>query len=469
MAPVDGGELADLCREADAGTLAAFVADLYAARGHDVERGEGLVYLEPGGRTLAVRPTDASEVPPEADAVVAVDAGSVGDPDLDVVDAHALAEHLAYAVDRSVAQDLLGRHFGVAVEPDDSHGTIEDRPAADGPAGGRATDEPRSPTGEGTRSGPESTSPGLGRWRGRRPAVAVVVVATLLVVGGLGGGLFAAPSDVGATGEDPSTATPTATPATTATASGESNGDAIATGNRPSRETPQHSIGNATEQLTGQYPPGVDEAGLADIDTLIATHRSVLSNTSFTVTVQYREFEDGRVTGTFVETVRVESASRYAVSVDSAGTLRTTPRAVVGAEAFSTGNRTWVRLRSTEPYVRSRFSTSRILGQLARYLRWSLSVENSTLRERPSGVNGTYRITTDGDPYQGITAAAGTAYVTDEGLVTYGRWTYTNVRPETRVEFSIHTSGVGSTTVSRPGWVDTVGGSNATENESDGG
>ena len=115
----------------------------------------------------------------------------------------------------------------------------------------------------------------------------------------------------------------------------------------------------------------------------------------------------------------------------------------------------WVRLHSTEPYVRSRLSTTRFPGQTARYLRWSLSAEDSTLQDRQVAGNRTvYRVTTDGDPYQGVRDAAGTVYVTGDGLIRYGRWTYTSVRPEIRVEFSLRTTNRGSTTVSRPGWVD---------------
>jgi hypothetical protein len=423
MPLVSRDRFARATRAVDAETLAAFVADLSRARGYEVDRpGEGRLRLEPGGRVLAVRPGPVRDVPPAADAVVAPAADRTAGGD--VVDADTLYRQLHYAVDRSVARDLLATHLGL--DPDRE--ASEEDPVHLG--------------------GHPLTGGGL--------ALGLALVATVVLAGALAvAGVAELPGGAG----DLSAETPIPTPAATATPPADRNGDAIATGDS-SRRTPQQSLENATEQLTA-YPPGVDERGLADIDTLIAAHRSVLSNTSFTVTVQYREFEDGRVTGTFVETVRVERPSRYAVSVDSAGTLETTPRAVVGADAFSNENRTWVRLRSTEPYVRSRLSRSRMLGQLARYLRWSLSVENSTLREHSEG--GTYRITTDGDPYQGITDASGTAYVTDEGLVTYGRWTYTNVRPETRVEFSIHTTDVGSTTVSRPRWIDTE-----TGNESDG-
>jgi len=369
MPLVSRDRLAAACREADPAAVTAFVGALYAARGYEVERlDDGLLWLDPGDRTVAVSPAGQAEPPPEADAVVAVDSRIRTGDDTELIDADALHEQLAYGVDRSVAWDLLAARFD----------------------GGSAVETPVP------------------------------------------------------------TATPTATPA-----GDDRNGEAIAAAATPGAETPQQLDEAASEQLTGQPPPGVDEEGLADIDELIATHRSHLSDTSYTLTVEYRELEDGRVTGVYTETIRVENDSRYSVSVSTEGIIQTSPRAIVGADAFSNERRAWVRLRSTEPYVRSRLSTTRFLGQTARYLRWSLSVEESTLQDRRATGNRTvYRITTDGDPYQGVRNAAGTVYVTDDGLIRYGRWTYTSVRPEIRVEFTLRTTNVGSTTVSRPGWVD---------------
>jgi len=461
MPLVSRDRFAAACRDADPGTVAAFVADLYAARGYDVERqDDGLLRLHPGSRTLAVQPTDAADVPPDVDAIVTVEAGTVTDPDLDVVDADALYEQIAYALDRSVARDLLGRHFGSAVgrhgfdrqgEPGDAGPTEDSTPtgmATDQSAGETPLDERNE------RNGHGATSVGPRAWRRSRLTAVLAVAGMVLLVGVLAAGMPVQSPDIGDSDRAVSAETPSPTPAGTPTTSGDRNGAAIATGKSSAERTSQDSLDVAYSRVTGERPPGIGADGLANIDALIATHRSVLSNTSFTVRVQYREFEDGRVTGAFVETVRVESRDRYSVSVAETGTLQTSPRAIVGADAFSNGNRTWVRPGPGEAYVRSRLSTSRMLGQLARYLRWSLSVEESTLHGQPTDDSGTYWIRTDGDPYQGIRDASGTVHVTGEGVITYGRWTYATIRPEARVEFSVRTTGVGTTTVSRPGWVE---------------
>ncbi len=449
MAPVSGPELADLCGQADRDALTEFVADLYAARGYEVDRpAEGLLRLRPGGRTLTVRPTDGSPVPPGVDAVVTAGATAADEAaeGVDVVDAGTLREHLAYAVDREDARELLGEHFGVQAGHDGPGGQggpvgaeSREESTPGGPAPDRSTDVPPGGGRGDTPFDPRA-------WPRNRLRAVVAATGVFLLVGVLVGGVFVLSPAVGGTDDATSPGAPSPTPTETTetpTPSADQNG-----------ETPQHSADGSDTGAPDQYPPGVDSGGLADIDALIATHRSVLSNTSFTTTVRYSEFDDGRVTGVYVESVRVESRERYSVSVSSSGNLQTTPRAVVGADAFATENRTWVRLESNEQYIRSQPSQSRILGQLARYLRWSLSVESSTLRGQPSVEGGAYRVTTDGDPYGGIRDASGTVYVTGEGVVTYGRWTYTTVRPETRVEFSVETTGLGTTTAGRPDWPD---------------
>jgi len=445
MAPVPEAPLADLWHEADPAAVADFVGDVFAARGYEVERvDDQLLRLDPGSRTIAVSP-EGRQLPPEADAVVVADSRSVrAGRDTDVIDADALREQLAYGVDRSVARTLLAAHFGFE--------------ASAGHAGSSGTDEP---TVTDTDSTAADTGYGSQAWQGNRLAVAIAAVAGIVLVGLAVGGVPAVPADGLTAGfDDPTVAeTPVRTPTATGTpqsASDGQNGQAVATAATPGARTAQQPADAASERLSRQRPPGIDGDGLADIDRLIATHRSHLSNTSYTMTVEYREFDDGRVTGVYAETIRVENDSRYSVSVSTTGTIQTSPRAVVGADAFSNEQRAWVRLRSTEPYVRSRLSTTRFLGQTARYLRWSLSAEESTLRDRRAAGNRTvYRVTTDGDPYQGVRNAAGTVYVTGDGLIQYGRWTYTTIQPEIRVEFAIRTTKVGATTVSRPGWVDT--------------
>ena len=463
MAPVPEAPLADLWREADPEVVADFVGALFAARGYEVERvDDRLLRLDPGSRTIVVSP-EGTQLPPEADAVVAADPRSVRTGrDTDVIDADALREQLAYGVDRSVARTLLAAHFGFE--------------AGASYAGGSGVDEP---TVTDTDSAAADTGYGSPAWQGNRLAIAIAAVAGIVLVGLAVGGVPAVPADgLTARLDGPSVAeTPVRTPTVTATGTPQSasdgqNGQAIATAATPGAGTAQQSADAAAERLSRQHPPGIDGDGLTNIDRLIATHRSHLSNTSYTMTVEYREFDDGRVTGVYAETIRVENDSRYSVSVSTEGTIQTSPRAIVGADAFSNEQRAWLRLRSTEPYMQSRLSTTRFLGQTARYLRWSLSAEKSTLRDRRAAGNRTvYRVTTDGDPYQGIRDAAGTVYVTGDGLIQYGRWTYTTIRPEVRVEFVIRTTKVGATAVSRPGWVNTdqSQGDDESESKSDGG
>lgn len=472
MAPVSGPELASLCGQTDRETVTEFVADLYAARGYDVDRrAGGILRLQPGGRTVVVGPTEGSAVPPEGDAVVtagmataeATEAADEATEGLDIIDADTLHEQLDYAIDPAVARELLGKHFGGQSGRNGSDG--QSGPVNERRSDGRALDSPATDrsASDTPREGQEATPVDPRRWRRSRLTAVVAVTGVFLLVVVLAGGMLVlSPASSGAD-DTASAETPSPTPAGTPTPSADRNGEALAGGESTTGQTPQHPTSESDTQLSGQYPPGVGEEGLADIDRLIASHRSVLSNTSFTTTIRYSEFENGQVTGVYVESIRVENRDRYSVSTSSSGTLQTTPRAIVGADAFASENQTRVRLRTSEPYVRSRLSYSRMLGQLSRYLRWSLSVEESTLRGQPSGDSGTYRITTDGEPYSGLRDASGTVYATPEGVIAYARWTYTTIRPETRVEFSIETTGVGTTTVTKPDWPEADGEANETE------
>jgi len=482
MQLVSRDRLAAACRAADRSAVTDMVAALYDARGYEVESpAEGRLTLQPGEEAVAVCPAVPSEVSAETDVLVTVDGGtaSTGDDAPDVVDTSALHEQLHYAVDRAAARDLLAAHLGIDAVTDgpgstgdteregskDRHSgrdasggqpavAGQDREAAQGrwlPAAGAVPDTLRVPARLRRRGAPD---------RHLLATVAVVAVVT----GALLGLVFLPPGSGtrGSTGVG--SVTETATPAGTATqpAGDDRNGEAIAAARTLATETPARSLTAAVQQPDDRYPPGVDESGLADYERLVAAHRASLAEGSYTLTVQYRESEDGRVTGTYVETIRVESRRRYSVSVSAAGAFETSPRAIVGADAFSDENRTWVRLRSTEPFARSRLSTARVLDQTARYLRWSLSAEESTLGERVREENRTvYRVTTAGDPYPGIRDANGTVYVTDDGLIRYGQWDYVTASDGTRVEFAVRTSEVGTTRVSRPPWAEQGGNADA--------
>ena len=432
MRLVSRSRLAAVLQETDLCAVTDFIAALYVAQGYTVDRsGDGLLRLEPGNRTVAVRPD--GEPAPAADVVVVPNPPETRSGDgVDVVDAGELHEQLHYAVDRAVARELLSTRL-------DLETTL---PSAD--AGSRASAD-TSP--EGRRSGVPGT---LSRfpWRRTRQSLVLAAAVGVAVLAVVAGGV-----PVGDPATDESGPTTTGTP--TAVSEVDSQGENATATRTPDERSTEQPTETAGGQSTATGPPGVDPEGLANIDRLITAHRSQISDTSYAMTIRYREFEAGQVTGVYVETIRVENKSRYSTSVTTTGSFETSPRVVVGADVFASNGTRRVQIDPTQPFVSGRSSPVRLLGQTARYLRWSLSVESSTLQGRESsGNHTTYRITTDGDPYQGVRNASGTVYVTESGLITYGRWTYTTVGSETRVEFSVQTTDVGSTTVGRPGWVD---------------
>jgi hypothetical protein len=413
MPLVSRDRFARATRAVDAGTLAAFVADLYRARGYEVDRpADGRLRLEPEGRVLAVRPGGARDVPAEADAVV-IPAGD-RTAGVDVVDADTLYRQLHYAVDRPVARALLATHLGVD-------------PARE------ATDEDAVPLG-----GHPLTGSGL--------ALGLALVAAVALAGALVvAGVAELPGDAG---ESPA-GTPSQTPTGTTTTPATPDAGAMDASAAPGLQ----SVDDSNDE---SFPPGVDGEGVSDADELVSAHRARLTDRSFTLRVWHREFVDGRLAGVYVETVRVENASHYRVSVSQTGTLRTTPQTIVGANLYVAGERRYLTGTVVGSYFRSRATPARFRRQVGQYLRWSLTVEESSVAGRATGADRTvHRLRTAGDAYSLVDDAAGTAYVTGEGLVTYGRWTY---RPpdkeDVRVEFAVQTTDVGTTTVRRPGWVD---------------
>jgi hypothetical protein len=161
-------------RRLDDEACAAFVADLWAARGYETTRDGTQVTASRSDNSLTIRVGGGS-----GDIVIARGRRGQAVEGARVIDAEGLAERLWYAVDRSVAHDLCERHLG------GSPGTL------------------RLPLG--TR-----LQRRVGRVRpGTISAVVVVVVVAVALVA-LGG---AGPTGEGAT---PANATATATPVTAA-------------------------------------------------------------------------------------------------------------------------------------------------------------------------------------------------------------------------------------------------------------
>jgi len=468
MSLVSRDRLAEACHEADPEAVADFVADLYEARGYDVDRvGDRLLCLSPGDRTVAVCP-ESTAPRQSVDAVVAPDVTELADLEADHIDAETLHEHIHYAIDRAKARDLLVTHLGVTetnlAADTDSRGP--DSPKRDRLSKGKGVGSSDEAAGHDVGTTDDTVAPGwfdasavLGQRIGQWGVAVLVVAVAVLLVGVAVGGLSEMPGSDRDTDDSTVVAPePRPTPWNDSLAN-------VAVRNATLTPTSGSDVTADAESL----PPGIGPGGIADRNVLTATHRAQLTNDSHTVTIEHREYgDDGeRVTGVYTETIRVENESRYRADVSVVGNLSTTPRAIAGADLFVIGNERYIDESTHSPYFRSRATPARFRWQLVRYLRWSLSVERSTIHEGSPA--NTTRITTDGDPYPGVENASGTVYVTDDGLISYARWTYTlPTESNKRVEFVVRTTDVGSTTVSRPPWATFDSDSNRTVDDETG-
>jgi hypothetical protein len=456
MSSVPGVPLDELAGRADPETVVEFVAALLRARGWTVtRRGDRRVAATADGRTVrfaVVHPSDGPVTAvPEVDRVVAVGGRPQG---LDtgaatVIDATALRRQLAYAVDRDVARNLLETHFGWTPS-EESGGERGDAGAAGGPG------VPPSPPGRGNGAG------GVGRWR---VAALVLVVASLLAGGAVAlSGVTDAPGDpgsdtpatsvgsagsgtVGAAPPDDTLATGTATPETPAF---EGTPTQLTDGLRAGREPEA-----APEARYGEAPPGIAGPDRIYVHRLAGAFWKRLDNRSYRLSISYRELEDGHTRGSYTEILRVESNARYRVSTSRIGSLRADPLRIAGRELYANGS---VRFERIEGSVVRRSPTTTydpFMVNATQYVGWFFSARNSTLDgTRVKGNTTTYHLLTDGDPDPRFEDVRGSALVTEGGLVTTGRWSYTPAdHPETRAVFEMRVTDVGSTRVTAPEWV----------------
>jgi hypothetical protein len=441
MSLVSRDRLAAACQDVDSETLTAFVADLFEAQGFETERvGEGRFRVQPGDRLVAIEQREGAT--PEADVVVAVDSPVTAEGGR-VLDAEDIHRQVCYGVDRDVARTLLSTHFGL--DPSATTDTEGD-PAAGGTAGRVDGSGAETPPGIPSvrRSSPAWT----------RMAVAVCVVSVLLVVGSLA--VPMGPLAQGISFAGPGGATPTPVESVTLTPERveESRGGGGSSDIDGSEINVDRPPGDGLRP--DSYPPGVTARGIVDHERFVDAHASLLSNTSYTVRLSYREFVDGRLAGVHTETVRVGNGSRFRVSVSHMGEFRTPPREILGSDVFANGSDAFVRQPDARGISRPVTDADRYLSDLSRYLRWSLSVRESGVRQRETDDgDGSLVVVTGEEDYPGIENASGTVYATSDGLVEYGRWTYRRAsQPNVRVEFAVRTTGVGETTVTRPEWVD---------------
>jgi hypothetical protein len=259
MGWADHGVLEARVRRLDSEGLAAFVADLFAARGFRTTREDVSVTARRDGRTqvLYVLPRRARrprEPPRDVDVVVAAGRRRAGetlaaDLDAQVLDAADLTGMLRYAIGRDVASDLCERYFGAG--PDE------------------LTYPPRERI---TRT-----------VAGFDPAPVAAVIAALLVVAAGGGVVF------GLAGPGVGGSAPTDGAADTGATLTDAGTDDPATATTEGGSAPSEADGIGSVRV-----PGVDGTGISNASRLAQAHATAVSDTaSYTIWFDYYATENG--------------------------------------------------------------------------------------------------------------------------------------------------------------------------------
>lgn len=462
MSTVADAPLAALAREADPSTVVDFVADLFVARGWGVDRqGERRLFLSNDGRVIRLAVLHPDDAEPArhghvqgVDRVVVV-GEAAGDVDADVVDVSVLGRQLAYAIDREDAVGLLESHFGWS--PDGSG--ADTRGSSTTPLGGEG---PSLVNRSGI--GAASQSPDAGR---RLAVVGILLVAVLLaggavaLTGGASGPLAGGQADTDEPTDNRSGTVVGVGGATpweegTADVSPETGGSTASADPTGNPETDETGADVGVRVIYGEAPPGIEGPNEINIHRVAGAFLQRLDNRSYRLQITYRERVDGRTTGVYTELLRVSSSDRYAVDVSRVGTFRTGPLTIAGTDLYADGNRRYERLNGSAVRVRPTTTYDPFMLNATQYLGWFLSVRNSSVAgQETRGNTTTYHIVTTGDPDPAMLNASGDVYVTGDGLVRYGRWEYTpTADPDVRVVFRMRVSGVGSTEVAAPEWVE---------------
>jgi hypothetical protein len=206
--------------------------------------------------------------------------------------------------------------------------------------------------------------------------------------------------------------------------------------------------------IPGSRPPGVGTGGVANVSALVAAHEAALSNRSYRLAVDHREYADGRPTGIVRERTVVESPTRYRSEVRWIGVVQQDPPAVGDASTYADGKGLYIRL-SDEP--RSTLVTytdsdrDRFARRTASYLRETVSGSDSQVVDA---------VRHDGTTWVWITIrrddAVGTLLVDGNGLVHELRYEYTHRPtdgPPVHVEVTMRVTPA-NVSVTPPTWLD---------------
>jgi hypothetical protein len=207
-----------------------------------------------------------------------------------------------------------------------------------------------------------------------------------------------------------------------------------------------------------RLPPGVAPDGTVDESVLGAAHAAVLANDSYRATLTHGETLRGRPVGLRRETIAVENATRFAVTVEQYGRLAAGSQVVAEDPSFATGGRRVVLVRPNETYdYRLRASSGSggpIADRLATYVRWFLSVEDSRIADTTvRDGRRLYWLVFANDTYPGIVNTTGTALIDERGFVHRMTRSYEYPgRNGVVVTATVAVSDVGRTTAEPPAW-----------------
>ncbi|PSP81478.1 hypothetical protein BRC81_00520 [Halobacteriales archaeon QS_1_68_20] len=429
MVVVGSERFESLLRRLSREELAALVADLWAARGHDVDRdGDLVVATDPGTDQRTVlhpvpaRGSDRLLPPreprrPETTAVVLGGARPPSwatDDAVRIVDGEELRELLLYAVDRETGRSLLADHFDVDLDE------LTDRPGV--VRSGDERDEER----------PDEV---IGPWlptAGSRRAAVTMGVTLLVLVGLLAGsmGFGVGPFDL-RPGDDPA---PVGGPGTAAAES-------------------------------ASYPPGISAQGVENADALAAAHVTNLSGYTYTMVFEYRALGENH-TGTIRETTQVVGDTRYARHVNRTGTFVADPKVVTDpavvrdGEAFANGEVHYERFESEDGvrYNRRQVYAGRFPvhdSRAAGFVQRTLATDETALVATfKRGGRTFYRVRFAGDDWP---AFRGEALIDERGVVHLLRTQYRPPEhPSITITVTLRYTDLRTTEITEPDWLSDV-------------
>ncbi|MFB6300017.1 MAG: hypothetical protein ABEH65_07120 [Halobacteriales archaeon] len=413
-------------RQLDQATLAAFVAELWSARGYEtrIEDEEPLVIATKVGRSTVLYPvvtgrfdTATPSLPDRSiDGVVAPRTDRqvpriVERTNAELFDAAAIREMLWYAVDRPTRRTLCTRYLG-------------------GP--------------------PENLQPSVRirvreRARALGSSAAVVSIISLVLLGAIIGGI----ADVG----QPPTAdsSPETPPGTEAPITG--------TDSTPTETSDQSS------SLWNVPVPGVTEDGITNLSALATAHEQSLANRSYTLWLDVYRPRDGRMNASRVQRdidIAVEDGQyRLDLSIEEveSGSRRSVRTVYYDGSAWYTANTTGdnVTYSHTDSFVSSpALEYNPFVLERSLVLKYLSTPRTETAGRVVDGDRTYYRIVGHGPPsgFSQVWGYTAVATVTRDGFVISLRIEYTKIADTGtyEVRFTATYDRLDDTTVDAPAW-----------------